>query len=97
MELCTLYLWPGPWFIIWMVSTTQAVGYEGASLGLTLSGGCGPVSTGLEAGMGLSFVGEMASGSSSLVIDTPFPFFFNINGVTSSQLAELLVLQVLFQ
>ena len=34
-----------------MVSTTQAVGYEGASLGLTLSGGCGPVSSGLEAGM----------------------------------------------
>ena len=70
----------------------KAAGYGGASPGLTLSGGCGPVSTGPEAGMGLSFMGEMASGSGSSVIDTPFPFFFNFSGVTSSQLAELLVL-----
>ena len=75
----------------------KAAGYEGASLGLTLSGGCGPVSTGLEAGMGLSFVGEMASGSSSSVIDMPFSFFLDISGFMNSQLAELLVLQVLFQ
>ena len=62
----------------------KAAGYEGASPQLTLSGGCGPVSTGPEAGMGLSFVGKMASGSGSLVIDTPIPFFFNISRVTSS-------------
>ena len=46
---------------------------------------------------GVLFVGEMASGSSSSVIDMPFPFFLDISGVTISQLAELLVLQVLFQ
>ena len=44
----------------------KAAGYEGASPGSTLSRGCGPVSTGPEAGMGLSFVGEAASGSGSL-------------------------------
>ena len=75
----------------------KAAGYEGASLGLILSGGCGPVSNGPEAGMRLLFVGETASGSSSLVIDTPFPFFLDISGVTISLLAELLVLQVLFR
>ena len=47
--------------------------------------------------MGLSFVGEMASGSGSSVIDTPFPFFLDISGVTISRLAELLVLRVLFR
>lgn len=52
----------------------KAVGYEEAPSGLALSGGCGPVSTGLEGGMGLSFMREMASGSSSSVIDVPFPF-----------------------
>ena len=55
------------------------------------------MSTGLEAGMGLSFVGEMASGSGSSVIDMPFPFFLDISRVTISRLAELLVLWVLFQ
>ena len=74
----------------------KAAGYKEASSGLALSGGCSPVSTGPEGGMGLSFVGEMASGSSSSAIDTPFPFFFDISGVTISQLAELLMLQVLF-
>ena len=58
---------------------------------------CGPVSTGPEAGLGLSFMGETASGSGSSVIDMPFPFFLDISGVTISWLAELLVLQVLFQ
>ena len=47
--------------------------------------------------MGLSFVGETASGSGSSVIDTPFPFFLDISGVTISRLAELLVLRVLFR
>ena len=46
--------------------------------------------------MGLSFMGEMASGSGSSDTDMPFPFFFDVSGVTSSWLAELLVLQVLF-
>ena len=55
------------------------------------------MSTGPEAGMGLSFVGETASGSGSSVIDTPFPFFLDISGVTISRLAELLVLRVLFR
>ena len=47
--------------------------------------------------MGLSFMGEMASGSGSSDTDTPFPFFFDVSGVTNSRLAELLVLQVLFR
>ena len=75
----------------------KAVGYKEASSGLALSGGCGPVSTGPEGDMGLSFVGETASGSSSSAIDTPFPFFLDVSGVTISQLAELLVLRVLFR
>ena len=75
----------------------KAAGYEGTSPGLALSGRCGPVSIRPEADMGLSFVGEMASGSGSLDSDMPFPFFFDVSGVTSSRLAELLVLQVLFQ
>ena len=70
----------------------KAVGYKGASSGLALFRRCGPVSTGLEEGMGLSFMGEMASGSSSSIIYTPFPFFFDISVVMISQLAELLLL-----
>ena len=75
----------------------KAAGYEGTSPGLALSGRCGPVSIGPEADMGLSFVGEMASGSGSSDTDTPFPFFFDVSGVTNSRLAELLVLRVLFR
>ena len=75
----------------------KAAGYEGTSPGLALSVRCGPVSIGPEADMGLSFVGEMASGSSSSDPDMPFPFFFNISGVTNLRLAELLVLRVLFR
>ena len=75
----------------------KAAGYEETSPGLALSGRCGPVSIGPEDDMGLSFVGEMASGSGSSDTDTPFPFFFDTSGVTSSRLAELLVLQVLFR
>ena len=79
------------------LALSKAAGYEGTSPGLALSGRCGPVSIGPEAGMGLSFVGEMASGSGSLDTDTPFPFFFDVSGVTNSRLAELLVLRVLFR
>ena len=75
----------------------KAAGYEGTSPGLALSGRCGPVSIGPEADMGLSFVGEMASGSGSSDTDTPFPFFFDVSGVTNSRLAELLVLRALFR
>ena len=75
----------------------KAAGCEGTSPELALSGRCGPVSIGPEADMGLSFVGEMASGSGSSNTDMPFPFFFDTSGVTSSRLAELLVLRVLFR
>ena len=48
-----------------------------------------------DAGIGLWFVGEIASGSGSSVIETPFPFLLVLNRVTISQLAELLVMRVL--
>ena len=67
---------------------------EGTRLALWKAAGL-PVRTGPDAGIGLWFVGEIASGSGSSVIETPFPFFLVINGVTISRLAELLVMRVL--
>ena len=78
-------------FTLW-----EAAGHGGISSVLILSWGWGPVSIGPWEGMGLSFVGETASGSGSSVTDTSFPFFLVASGVTISQLTELLVLRVLF-
>ena len=74
----------------------EAAGFEGVSPGIALTRGYGPVSSGPDAGIALPLVREMASGSGSSVIDTPFPFFFIISSIMSSQLTELLVWLALF-
>ena len=73
----------------------KAAGLEVIPSGASLFVAWGPVRTGPDAGIGLWFVGEIALGSGSSVIETPFPFFLVVNGVTISRLAELLVMQVL--
>ena len=55
----------------------------------------GPVRFDPDADIGLWFMGEIALGSGSSVIKTPFPFLLVVNEVTISQLAKLLVMQVL--
>ena len=72
------------------------MGLQITSSRLVVSGGCGPVSTGPDAGMGMMLTGESALGSSSSIIKTPFPFLLVVRGAMSSQLAELLVLRILF-
>ena len=73
----------------------EAAGIEGLSPVFVLSTGWGPERMGPTAGRGFPIVRGVASGSSSSIRVTPLPFFFDVNRVTSSRLAELFVLWTL--
>ena len=62
----------------------EAAGFTDVSSETTLSRVWGPERMGLEAGIGLWFVGESASGSGSSVMDTPLPFLLVVSRVTRS-------------
>ena len=62
----------------------EAVGFIDVSSETMLSRVWGLERMGPEAGIGLWFMGESASGSSSSVMDTPFPFLLVVSRVTRS-------------